>query len=110
VTIHPTPKGTLFAEPLARTTDPSTSHEAAAAAKNTAATHGAIVLLCITDKPGRTASEIAAITGLDRHAVNRRTADLERRLGLIRRGDPRKGTGERKELTWWPVEAGTEGA
>ena len=104
MTIHPRPTG-LFAEPLARNTDPASSKQAARAAAGKAATDKGKILVHLFSSPGATASEIAAAIDMDRHAVNKRTSDLER-IGSIRRGEQRRSkVTNRLELTWWPVEA-----
>lgn len=52
--------------------------------------------------PGKTAAEIAVMTGLERHAPSRRLPDL-RRAGLVRMGDQRQcSVKNRLSVTWWP--------
>lgn len=93
-----------FASPRSRNTDPVSSHEAAERQrKGKANTDAMRVLQTIRKAPGSTSAEIAAICGLDRHAVARRCPDLEERQ-LVKRGEIRKckahGT---NAVTWWPA-------
>lgn len=90
VTMHPTPRGTLWSEPtpLARKTDPATSHKAAAGAARFAGGHRARVLADIKANPGSTASEIGDRIGLTNVQVCRRLPELVS-SGEIRKGDDR---------------------
>lgn len=92
--------------PAASAADPPTSH--AAAREHTASgARGANcerVLSGIRAHPGRTSRELAALLGMDRHEVARRTADLMH-AGRARQGEPRVcSVGGRECVTWWAVE------
>lgn len=89
----------LFADtPRARRNDPQTSHTAAERirASGTLAAHQHQIRAAIRSRPGMTYTEIAEVTGLERHAVGRRLKELQpmhARPGEIRNG----------MRTWWPV-------
>lgn len=89
----------------ARRTDPRTSHEAAreAEANGRAATHRAICLEEVRKNPGRTAAEIAAATGMERHVPSRRLPEL-REAGFVKNVEIRvcRVTG-RNSMTWYVV-------
>lgn len=70
--------------PIARDSDPQTSHDAAAnvTASGTRAAHCATILDAVKAHPDSTAGELAAITGIDRVEVGRRLPDL-RNAGLV---------------------------
>lgn len=70
------------AHKLARTTDPSTSKEAAMACKELRGEHHAIVLAVLDSVVDANADEIAARCELDRHQIGRRLNELER-AGLV---------------------------
>jgi predicted HTH transcriptional regulator len=71
--------------PLARATDPQTSHDAArnVTASGTRAAHCATILAAVKANPGSTAGELAEFTGIDRVEVGRRLPDL-RNAGQVR--------------------------
>jgi hypothetical protein len=72
--------------PLARRSDPQTSHDAAEKAKHFQARHISIIWDCLVQNGPMTPKEIESwFTGLDYVAIQRRGCDLERR-GLIVRG------------------------
>ena len=89
--------------PRARRSDPSTSHAAAERMirTGTAKAHQHKILIAVRQYPGSTYVELAAITGLERHAVGRRLAEIETG-GYIRRGHP-VTRGGRPMLAWYPV-------
>lgn len=91
--------------PRARRRDPSTSHIAAARFAGSGAQHAhhARILAALRSRPGMTYTEIAEVTGLERHAVARRLKELEPEC--IRRGEPRAIGGNRPMTTWWPLSA-----
>jgi hypothetical protein len=68
------------AMPRARRTDPNTSHEAAATARNFAAGHRALILETLKEhqRDGMTVHEIAAYCRLDAHAIGKRSAAIAR--------------------------------
>ena len=90
----------------ARKTDPSTSHEAAreAEASGRAASQRATGLEEVKRKPGQTAAEIAAASGLERHVPSRRLPEL-REARLVTNGEvrPCRVTG-RNSMTWYAAE------
>lgn len=91
----------------ARTTDPSTSHQAAAAAerRGVAAAHRLLCLAAVTREPGLTAAEIAERVGLERHKPSRRLPEL-RDDGLVVNGPARLCSVQgRLSITWVPTEA-----
>ena len=104
---------TLFdAHKAARSTDPETSHAAAAAAEGFAGTHMGRILTALAQpsavRVGMTQSELATALGLHRHQVNKRLADLHRKgkispWYLKPSGDAvalRVGTAGRDERVW----------
>ena len=90
---------------LARNTDPFTSHQAAREAEESgrAGAQREICLAEVLKNPGKTAAEIAAAVGLERHAPSRRLPEL-REDRLVKNGPGRicNVTG-RMSLTWLPV-------
>lgn len=90
---------------LARNTDPLTSHEAAETVERSgrAASQRHLCLLEVWKRPGSTAAEIAARTGLERHVPSRRLPEL-REAGQIKNGPQRicTVTGN-SSMTWEPV-------
>lgn len=70
--------GDLFAdyERLARKSDPATSHAAAARVSEFAASHHALIVLCLKDHGPQTIDEMAARI-LDKWAIARRMPELE---------------------------------
>ena len=91
--------------PIARRTDPPSSHAAAQEIERTGgrASQSEAVLETVTRHPRRTSLELSRLSRLDRYTVSRRLPELERR-GLIRRGPTRDCTvNGRPMLTWEPV-------
>jgi len=90
---------------LARNTDPPTSHEAAESVERSgrAASQRHLCLLEVWKRPGSTAAEIAARTGLERHVPSRRLPEL-REAGQVKNGPQRicTVTGN-PSMTWEPV-------
>ncbi len=91
--------------PIARATDPETSHRAAAEVTRSGRrdAQAASVLEAVQIGPGFTSAELAtAGAPFDRYVAARRLPELER-LGKVRRGPARacRVTG-RLALTWWP--------
>lgn len=89
----------------ARNTDPFTSHEAAreAEASGRASKQRQVCLDEALNRPGQTAAEIAAATGLERHVPSRRLPEL-RDAGLLENREVRvcRVTG-RNSMTWYPA-------
>lgn len=84
----PTP--TLF--PIARRTDPPTSHQAARALTQSGklARHAAIALDLVIRYPDKTSSELEALAGFGRDGVVRKRLATLRQQGLIVNGPARK--------------------
>jgi len=92
-------------EARARTTDPQSSHLAAADVEKTgtARTQRQVCLQEVIQNPGQTSAEIAAGLDLERYTPSRRLPEL-RDAGLVFNGPDRvcKVRG-RISLTWYPV-------
>ncbi len=91
--------------PVARTSDPDTSHEAAEAVTRDGSRHRQLVavLEAVQKAPGLTSAELARDARLDRYIVARRLPELEK-LGKVKRGaaklcsaSPKPGL---KAITW----------
>ncbi|HDS1582172.1 TPA: winged helix-turn-helix domain-containing protein [Stenotrophomonas maltophilia] len=93
---------------LARSTDPHTSHAAAAdlVACGALRVQHAQTEAAVIRHPGHSSLHLATLTGLDRHMLGRRLPELARE-GRIWRGPsaPYASTG-RPACTWWPVAPG----
>ena len=102
--------------PIARQTDPVTSHEAAAevTASGLRDTQAAAILAAVRAHPGQTSRELATVfpaaDQIDRYVTGRRLPELEQ-LGLVvARGRHRRDearicrVSRRLAVTWWPVE------
>ena len=90
--------------PLARNSDPATSHEAAREVR-ASGRHGSQVEkihAAAVAAPGSVAGELCEATGFTMHVVSRRLAELKNDLRL-KQGEPRKYN-NRNQVTWWPVE------
>ena len=86
---------------LSRTTDPITSHEAAA--RVDVQTQCERVLGALKRYPGSTSKELADKGDLNRYMVARRLPDLLQQ-GLARKGTPRScNIGMGRAVPWWPV-------
>ena len=66
--------------PVARRSDPATSHAAAAKAASIAPSHRNIIMDALRVYPG-TVYSLEAVTGLDAHRIGKRLIELQR-LGL----------------------------
>lgn len=90
--------------------DPMTSHQAAREAEKSgrAASQRAICPASVNALPGQTAAEIAAQTGLERHAPSRRLPELRDR-GLVANGGPRVcAVTRRSSMIWLPARGGVQ--
>lgn len=76
---------------LARTENPSTSHAAAAAARDLRADHHRIILDVMRCSADWTADEVAIQCKLDRHQIGRRLGELEKAL-LVRKSGRQRPT------------------
>ncbi len=99
--------------PIARTTDPETSHVAAENITNsgTRARHAAKILAAIVANPGSTCGELAELTGLHRSAVSKRLPDLNKAARIFTTG----ASGARvckvqktRQLVWYTTGANTQ--
>ncbi len=94
----------------ARSTDPPSSHEAAAKMRESGklSRHCEIVLALVRANPGRTYAEIYGTATAEQQrelheavAVARRLPDLEK-VGLVRKGEARLcGVKGNRMVTWW---------
>ena len=92
-----------FDTPLARSSDPRTSHGAADQAKALQARHHRIIVACLSEHGALGKDGVAARTLLTGVAVARRCTELER-AGLIRwTGEYVKSTAGRDEREWEAV-------
>jgi predicted transcriptional regulator len=90
-------------EPAARNSDPVTSHQAAASAREVQAHHHRIILDCLRRHGPHGKDGIAARSGLTAYQVSKRMAELER-LGQVQiTGRVVKSTAGRDEREWRAV-------
>ena len=94
--------------PLARNSDPQTSHDAAEFIDGSglAAGQRRKCLDFLLSHPGAIAAEVSVGTGLGRddtdiHRVSRRLSDLQN-AGYIRPGSKRIAPSGRGQQSWWP--------
>jgi hypothetical protein len=91
------------AHPMARATDPESSHLAAKSIeeRGKARAHRILVESYVYRAPGKTSKELSEMPWceLDRHEVARRLSEVEREGGIVSKADA-KG---RKELRWFPA-------
>lgn len=87
-------------ETHARTTDPWTSHAAAAARHTFATGHAAKVLACLQLFGPQTKDEIAGKTGLTSVQVDRRLPDLKTKGLAHPTGETRQSLSGRPERVW----------
>ena len=83
-----------------RRSDPATSRAAAEQHEAKAASHREVLLAAVRKHPGKTAAELAAITGLDYHESARRLPEL-RKSGHIVRGEARTCSIRGNECQTW---------
>lgn len=82
----------LLAQPVARRTDPETSHAAGARAGTNASTHRARALELLRVAPtGLTDFELADLTGLQQTSIGKRRGEL-RDAGLVRDSGRRRAS------------------
>ncbi len=86
--------------PLARQTDPWTSHAAAARVGEFGASHIDIILACLAKHGPQTIDEIAKRTPLNSVQIARRLADCEKRLLAEPTGTCRPSASGRMERVW----------
>jgi hypothetical protein len=90
----------LFDLPQARRSDPPTSHQAAASARELQAQHHRVIVACLKRHGPLGKDGIAARTGLTGVAVARRTAELERAGFIQPTGKTVLSTAGRHEREW----------
>ncbi len=89
----------------ARSTDPSSSHDAGLAIESAGILghQQASAVAAVRAFPGRTSNELSVECGQDRYALARRLPECED-AGRVRRGDIRLDHyTKRPSVTWWPV-------
>lgn len=93
--------------PIARGSDPSTSHQAAAAvtACGSRAEQQHAVFAMLRRRPGLTSAELADAERVDRYMPARRLPELrEADPPLVKNGEQRVcRVTKRRALTWWPA-------
>jgi hypothetical protein len=90
--------------PIARTTDPVSSHAAASEVTRSGSRlrQQRIALLVVRDYPGNTSREPAGYCMLDRYQLAQRLPELEE-SHLVRKGPTREcSVGKRIAVTWLP--------
>jgi len=85
---------------LARTSDPATSHAAAAAARELQSQHHSEILAALQRFGPLGASGIASRCCLDAHQVGKRLHELEKAGRIALTGETVKSTAGRKEREW----------
>ena len=92
--------GTTYIDPpRARVSDPITSHQAAASAKDLAAQHHILILGALRRGPAGV-DRIAAITKLTTYQVSKRMAELERSGAARLTGKTVQSTSGRGQREW----------
>ncbi len=87
-------------KPRARASDPQTSVDAAVSMDATE--HRRLILLALKAGDGNY-TEVAARTGLDRHAVGRRLRELQREGLIVATGEHRLTPSNRRAMVWRAV-------
>lgn len=98
----------LVETPIARATDPESSHRAAAeiTASRRRQQQIAMVINMVRKLPGMTSMELAGMTGEDTYVIARRLPEAVT-AGAIVKGIQRPCSVTGKlALTWWPVDPG----
>ena len=101
--------GWISPEPLARNTDPATSHEAAESARDLASRHAMMILEALHKHGAMSPTAIARVLGLDRAQVFRRMSDLEKQGLAQPTGRVIKSPSNRNEREWMFVAGGGNG-
>ena len=101
------------ATPASRRDDPESSHQAEAEHTQTGrrADQQRQAAEAVRRWPGRTSSELARLSGMDRHALGRRLPEIEAGEGpgqILRAGERRDPETGRSGVRWWPVEVAAE--
>lgn len=95
----------LSSMPIARETDPETSHLAAEEVTTSGrrAVQQHAVLAAVMAHPGLTSRELAQAAGMDRYVAARRLPELEA-AKRVRKGEAREcRVSKRLAVTWWPA-------
>lgn len=92
--------GLFDAPPMARSTDPGTSHAAAASAKALQGDHHRLILACLEQHGPASKDRIAALTRLNGTQVARRTVELQRAGQIEPTGTTATSTAGRQERVW----------
>jgi predicted ArsR family transcriptional regulator len=100
-TLFPAPEAShVNPHALARTSDPATSHEAAASVKSFAGEHHAALLRVLAPDVPLGAEQLARMAGMDAYQARKRLPELER-AGLAKVADgTRKTASGRSERLW----------
>ncbi len=93
---------------LARTTDPTGSHVAAADLLASGRLHDqqSKAEAAVRLHPGHSSLHLATLTGLDRHMLGRRLPELARQGRIWRGPSAPCATAGKPACTWWPVAPG----
>lgn len=91
--------------PAARSTDPETSHEAAAAITESGerAKQQDRAAAAVRKHPGLTSAELAQAIGMNRYALARRLPEVETAKEVVKGAARTCEVSRRKAVTWWPV-------
>lgn len=90
----------IYLEPLARNSDPETSHLAAESARDLQAQHQRMILNALRKYGASGKDRIGALTGLSGVAVARRLTELQRRGAIIPTGRKVQSMAGRLEREW----------
>lgn len=101
---NPEREAPVYSRPVARRTDPETSHQAAAIAELKAVGNRALALSTLRAHPaGLTDFELAELTGLQQNSVGKRRGEL-RDAGLVEdSGERRPSTTGSPAIVWRAV-------
>ncbi|WP_414615143.1 winged helix-turn-helix domain-containing protein [Stenotrophomonas pavanii] len=93
----------------ARSTDPQSSHIAAAdlAASGALRVQRPKTEVAVIRHPGQSSLHLWTLTGLDRHMLGRRLSELARVGRIWRAPTARCATTGKPACTWWPVAPGS---
>ena len=86
--------------PMARRTDPETSHQAAAQAKELAARHARMILATLEAHGPCGKDRIGALTTITGHAVGKRLSEMERMGLIVLTGRTVRSASGRQEREW----------
>jgi hypothetical protein len=102
----------LVETPIARSSDPESSHRAAAeiTASGRRQQQITMVINMVRKFPGMTSMELAGMTGEDRYVIARRLPEAAT-AGAVCKGQQRScAVTSKLALTWWPVDPGMKAA